>query len=190
MVSPNQGSDVLTICAFQNRAATWGLMDSSGSHFMKTENDGWISHLIKTFSSKPNPQTGVQTCVDIIVLAKDEGEIKLLLIKRGKEPFHDCWALPGGRVDSTDKDLVSAANRELKEETNLGEYPLKYVTTVGDSHRDPRGFTVSVVYSVNLERIPEMVKAGDDAVDYKWFGVKRLPKNMAFDHATILDEFI
>lgn len=116
-------------------------------------------------------------------------ENKVLLIKRGKEPYKNKWAFPGGRIEQKDRDLLEAAYRELKEETNLSDIPLKFVNTIGNSYRDPRGFCVTNVFFAKLDKIPEKVKAGDDAVDYEWFDLKILP-NMAFDHKDILNETI
>lgn len=33
--------------------------------------------------------------VDIVVYGVQDGKFKILLIKRGREPYKDCWALPG-----------------------------------------------------------------------------------------------
>ncbi len=69
--------------------------------------------------------------VDTIVIAK--AEFKVLLIKRGKEPFKDNWAFPGGRIEQKESDIMTAAYRELKEETNLIEIDLKYIKLIGNS---------------------------------------------------------
>ncbi|OSS47523.1 hypothetical protein B5807_07516 [Epicoccum nigrum] len=46
---------------------------------------------------------------------------KLLLVQRAKEElaFANAWEIPGGAMDDTDKTILHAAARELKEETGL-----------------------------------------------------------------------
>lgn len=56
--------------------------------------------------------------VDNVIFGFDEGDLKVLLIKRGEEPYKGKWALPGYFVYS-DEDLESAAGRVLKELTGL-----------------------------------------------------------------------
>ena len=45
-------------------------------------------------------------------------EGKLVLIQRGREPFKDMWALPGGFVEYNEV-LEDAVTREVEEETGL-----------------------------------------------------------------------
>lgn len=124
---------------------------------------------------------------DIVVIHKRY----ILLIKRKYEPYKDCWALPGGHIDVTDKDIVSCAQRELKEETNL-DIPLNhfyYIQTVGNNTRDPRGFALTNVFRVKLETIPDNLKACDDAKELKWIDVTKLPTldyELAFDHKKLI----
>ena len=54
--------------------------------------------------------------VDCVVFGFDEGDLKVLLIERGLEPFKGRWALPGGfvRVEETlDADLAELG-REIE----------------------------------------------------------------------------
>ena len=55
---------------------------------------------------------------DQVIFGFGEGELRVLLIRRGNEPFKGKWALPGGFMDM-DEDAETCARRELEEETGL-----------------------------------------------------------------------
>jgi len=122
--------------------------------------------------------------VDCVVFGYDEGELKVLLIERGLEPFKGRWALPGGfvRVEET---LDEAARRELVEETGLKDVFLEQLYTFGAVDRDPRERVVSVTHYALVKLSDHRAKAATDAANAQWFPVSRLPK-LAFDHADIL----
>lgn len=123
--------------------------------------------------------------VDCIIFGVDESlQLKVLLIQRGKEPYKDHWALPGGFVDMNE-DLESAALRELEEETGVKDVFIEQLYTFGAPNRDPRGRVVSVAYYalVNLTKHP--AKAASDARNVHWFEVHDLPQ-LAFDHDQIM----
>ena len=122
---------------------------------------------------------------DCVVIGRaDDGSRKVLLIRRGQEPYKDCWAFPGGFMEM-DETLEQCALRELKEETGLTPdgsdmVELKSFSTVD---RDPRGRTVTVAF---LTEIPLAdVKGGDDAAEAHWFPLDALPP-LAFDHQEIM----
>lgn len=96
------------------------------------------------------------------------------------------WALPGGFVDE-DEPLEHAARRELEEETGLvvDDRPLVQVGTFGDPGRDPRGWTVSVVFGVVLTGELPVVAGADDAQEAAWHSLGELPP-LAFDHDIVL----
>ena len=120
-----------------------------------------------------------------IVLATRGKTSSVLLIKRAGKPFEGCWAIPGGFVEEGET-LAEAARRELKEETGLVVNELEQLYTAGDPGRDPRGWTVSVVYLLRVDSKKIKPKAGDDAREVKWFPLDDLPP-LAFDHAMILE---
>ena len=123
--------------------------------------------------------------VDIVVFTIQHRELKILLVKRGVEPFRGKWAIPGGFVN-LDESLEDAAKRELREETGVGNVYLEQLYTFGYPKRDPRGrvITVSYIALVNSDNIN--LEAKTDASDSRWFSVKKLPA-LAFDHKKILD---
>lgn len=124
--------------------------------------------------------------VDAIVFVKSGKETSVLLIERGREPFKNRWALPGGFIEM-DETLEQACIRELEEETGLQIEKMQQFGAYDAINRDPRHRTISVVYSVELKE-QKPVKGSDDAAQAKWFSLEDLP-DLAFDHADILADF-
>jgi 8-oxo-dGTP diphosphatase len=123
--------------------------------------------------------------VDNVIFGFDEADLKVLLIKRGTEPYKDAWALPGDFMYPTE-DLDSAANRVLKELTSLTDVYLEQVHTFGSPNRHPLGRVITVAYFSlvkidNLKIIPSSF-----AQKTKWHSISKMHE-LAFDHNTILD---
>jgi 8-oxo-dGTP diphosphatase len=122
--------------------------------------------------------------VDCVVFGMDEGDLKVLLIKRGLEPFQGKWALPGGFV-RMEESLDEAARRELEEESGIRPSHLEQLYTFGEPGRDPRGRVVTVAYFALVKLSDHRVHAATDAKEAAWFSVWDTPK-LAFDHAEVL----
>ncbi len=121
---------------------------------------------------------------DCVIFGFDEGELKLLLIERGIEPFEGKWAFPGGfiRMDETADDC---ARRELFEETGIEKVYIEQLYTFSDIDRDPRGKVITVAYYALVKLSEYKILAGDDAKSAKWFPLSHIPP-LAFDHDQIL----
>jgi 8-oxo-dGTP diphosphatase len=124
--------------------------------------------------------------VDALIVAREKGEWHLLLIRRGKEPYMDHWALPGGFVNM-DETLEEACRRELEEETGLHCSKMEQFRVFDALGRDPRHRTISVAFYAMLPQVCE-VKGMDDASEAGWFSLSELP-DLAFDHREIIMEF-
>ena len=121
--------------------------------------------------------------VDIVLLKSNS----ILLIKRLKEPFKDCWALPGGFVEENE-DLETAAKRELLEETTIKVDTLVQIGAFGKPYRDPRHHTVSIAFYGKVDEATIAI-ANDDAQEAYWFQLDDLPE-LAFDHQEIINKAI
>lgn len=117
--------------------------------------------------------------VDIIIKMGDG----VVLIKRANPPFG--WAIPGGFVDYGET-VEEAALREAGEETSMRLENLRQFHVYSDPSRDPRGHTVSVVFTAEGMGTP---KAATDAKEIGIFSQERLPEDIAFDHRKILEDY-
>lgn len=118
----------------------------------------------------PNLYERPSVTVDMLIFTMIENKLKLLMIKRSDHPCIGQWALPGGFVNMNES-LDEAAERELKEETNLEGIYMEQIYTWGDVDRDPRTRIISTAYMALLDSTDLKVKAGDDADDADWFDV-------------------
>lgn len=134
--------------------------------------------------SKKNPYEFFAVAADILVLRNQGKRLELLLIQRKCEPHQGSWALPGGFLDR-DEDALTAARRELREETRLRTRKFVEFGTFSDPKRDPRGRTLSVSYYTLWSPQAGVPRGSDDAGLAEWFDVHRLPP-LAFDHAQMI----
>lgn len=126
------------------------------------------------------PHPAVTT--DCVIFGFDGQQLKVLLIKRGIDPYKGHWAFPGGflRMDET---AEQGALRELKEETGLENAFVEQLGAFSEVKRDPRERVITIAFFalVNIQD----VKGGDDAAEADWFCIDDMP-TLAFDHDHIL----
>lgn len=126
--------------------------------------------------------------VDLAVFTVREGQLHVLLVERGQDPFKGAWALPGGFVLPRESAEL-AARRELAEETGLSQETaealhLEQLCTYSEPDRDPRMRVVSVAYAALVPDLPEP-RGGGDAAHAQWMSL-RSHTRLAFDHDRIL----
>ncbi len=119
--------------------------------------------------------------VDCIIELPGE---RVVLIRRKNPPLG--WALPGGFVDEGER-LDVAAKREAREETGLEVEVVEQFFTYSDPARDPRKHTLSTVYLCRATGEPQ---GSDDAAEARAFPVDGLPRELCFDHGTILADYL
>lgn len=119
---------------------------------------------------------------DCVIFCFDGTQLKVLLIKRGIDPYKGRWAFPGGFLNP-DESAEDGALRELKEETGFTAEYVEQFHTYSNPQRDPRERVITIAY-LALVKIGDVI-GGDDAAEADWFPVDKVPQ-LAFDHDVIL----
>lgn len=130
----------------------------------------------------PKPITPL-LAADILIELTDQPDHPFVLIERAHEPYG--WAIPGGFVD-VGETVEAAAMREAKEETCLDVTLIALLGIYSDPKRDSRGHTVTAVYVAQATGLPT---AADDAKNFGLYTFDRLPEQLAFDHAQVLEDY-
>ena len=96
-------------------------------------------------------------------------EKQVLLVRRGKPPARDLWAIPGGSVEIGET-LQQAAEREIFEETGITIQALEPVFTFDYIERDEFGCARFhyVIVDLTADYVRGEPRAGDDAADARW----------------------
>ena len=121
---------------------------------------------------------------DAVLFAEKDGQMYVLLIQRGNEPYKGYWAFPGGFLNM-DETVAHCAERELEEETGIVLTEMQLVGIYSAVERDPRGRVITAAYAA-MTTMPE-ANAADDAAAAKWWPLNALPE-LAFDHDKILED--
>jgi len=120
--------------------------------------------------------------VDVVLLTLKDQALHVVLLRRDRAPFVGALALPGGYVHpQEDSAAWDAAARVLREKTGIVGPYLEQLATYSGADRDPRGWSVSIVYYalVPADLLPT------DHPGLQLAPVSRLP-SLPFDHADIV----
>ncbi|MBP5984101.1 MAG: NUDIX hydrolase [Fluviicola sp.] len=123
--------------------------------------------------------------VDCMIFGYEDGQLKVLLIERGVEPFNHYWAIPGDLV-YPNEDLPDAASRILLELTGLADVPMHQSKSFGAPNRHPQGRVITISYFALIRISDFEIKASSWAEKAMWVAVNDVPQ-LAFDHNLILD---
>jgi 8-oxo-dGTP diphosphatase len=126
----------------------------------------------------------LRVTVDTVILTALNGQLQVLLTKRGEKRFAGQWSLPGGFVEEQDG-LESTALRELEQSTGVRDVYLEQLYTFGEPSRDTRGRVISVAYValIAADRCP--LAPRELEAEARWWPIDELPR-IAFDHGDMI----
>tara|TARA_R110000796_G_scaffold67449_5_gene154847 strand:+ start:105514 stop:106206 length:693 start_codon:yes stop_codon:yes gene_type:complete len=125
--------------------------------------------------------------VDCIIFGFDQGDLKILLIKRDFEPELGKWSLMGGFLKN-EENLDEAAIRILHHLTGLRNIYMEQLYTFSKIDRDPAERTLSVAYYALIDidlHDKELVQKNSA----KWFSLDKAP-SLIFDHNRMVERAI
>ncbi|MDA8522404.1 NUDIX hydrolase [Acidovorax sp. NCPPB 4044] len=126
--------------------------------------------------------TPILCTVDVVLLTLEGQELHAVLMQRPHGPCAGAWALPGGYIHAQEDGTAwDAAARVLQHKVGIASPYLEQLATYSGAGRDPRGWSVSIVYCalVPAELLPA------SAPGLRRAPVHRLPP-LAFDHADMV----
>jgi 8-oxo-dGTP diphosphatase len=121
--------------------------------------------------------------VDAVLLTIAGNELQVALHKRENSPYLGHWALPGGYIHTDADDSAKAAvSRVLHDKLKVKSPYLEEFGTFSGPVRDPRGWSLTVVYYA-------LVPTLSVSPQVKLFPVNQLP-NLPFDHTPIVNSVV
>ncbi|KAB1644198.1 NUDIX domain-containing protein [Gulosibacter chungangensis] len=99
-----------------------------------------------------------------------DGQGRLLLVKRGREPQRGRWSLPGGKINPGES-FEDAAIREFAEETGLVIEIIRKLGITRMPTLDGREYEIHNFYT---RVIRGELAAADDAAGARWFPLNEL----------------
>lgn len=121
--------------------------------------------------------------VDVALFSVDHERLQVLLVKRAEEPAAKQWALPGGILKPhLDASLEAAARRVLAHKVSVELPVVEEVCTFSGPDRDPRGWSVAVLFYALLPRdkVNALVRNKIEALE--WVEASAPGHRLAFDH--------
>lgn len=112
------------------------------------------------------------------IVVDDDGRV--LLGRRGVEPFRGLWDTPGGFVEAGES-LEECVRRELREEAGIEIEVGRLIATVPDTYGPAGDATINAFFECRL--MSGLPRPDDDVAELRWFSRDELPapEDLAFD---------
>lgn len=122
--------------------------------------------------------------VDCVIFGFDHDHLKLLLVKRGREPQLGGWSLMGGFLQKNET-LEEAAQRILTKWTGLDNVFLEQFYNFSAINRDPGERVLSMAFYA-LIKIDESDKELTNKYNAEWIDIDKIPE-LIFDHDKMVE---
>jgi 8-oxo-dGTP diphosphatase len=128
-----------------------------------------------------------EATVAAIITSKDNGRAKILLTRRGIEPFKGQWCLPGGHIDQRET-AEQAVVREIKEETGL-DFKGQLFGCFDEIFPELGHLAVVTVFEGTGLGTPKAQQG--EVTEIKWFPVEEaMSFDLAYHHNEILKAYL
>jgi len=128
----------------------------------------------------------IESLIGIFTIEK--GKIKILLVKKTKDPYKGYWKLPGSRV-RIDETLEDNVTRVVVDKLGIPSLYIEQCYTFSDLNRNPESRVIATSYMGLINNITLKLKQQPTDLECEWFDINAIPKT-AFDHDKIINKLI
>lgn len=101
----------------------------------------------------------------VVILLFNKNYDKILLVKRNKKPYKNCWNGIGGKIEESET-IKDACIRECKEETNLTLINPKLLVTLRYPESNPLNSNIEL--NVMYDTVEEVSILDNEEGHYEW----------------------
>jgi 8-oxo-dGTP diphosphatase len=122
--------------------------------------------------------------VTCVIFGLEQKSIKVLLVKRGRDPYSGYYALPAGMVYPNDS-IEERVDSIISAVSGTNTFYKKQIRAFTDKSRHPLGRVISIGYYSFVNMADCSLQPGPTESDAIWMDLKALPE-LAFDHNEIV----
>lgn len=149
----------------------WKHCPRCGEALERGENKVGCAHCGFVIYASSKPTVGT-LCID------EEGRV--LLARRGAEPFLGRWDVPGGFLEEGEHPL-EAARREFQEEGGVDVEPISFIGVWIDEYGERGVATLNLYWTARI--VGGELEPADDVAEFRWFALDDVPGDeLAFNH--------
>lgn len=101
----------------------------------------------------------------VVILLFDKCYDKVLLVKRNKKPYPNCWNGIGGKIEKNET-VIEATIRECQEETNIKLINPKLLVTLRYPQNNPLNSNIEL--NVMYDNVDEVLISDNEEGHYEW----------------------
>ena len=113
-----------------------------------------------------------------------DGEGRVLLTRRARDPGAGLWDLPGGFIEENE-DALETLGRELREELGVEVEPGRLVGSLPDRYGEDGPWTINFYWEARI--VSGEPTPADDVADVGWFARDALPPKDEFAFRNTLE---
>lgn len=118
----------------------------------------------------------------------ENGEFKILLVRKKREPYKGYWILPGGIV-TKDKTLEETIEDNVTNQAGLSNLVYEQCSVFSELERVPNKRVVGVSLISIVDEIKVKLHQEKTSYEISWFSIDKLPK-IGYDHSRVIDSAI
>ena len=118
----------------------------------------------------------------------ENGEFKILLVRKKREPYKGYWILPGGIV-TKDKTLEETIEDNVTNQAGLSNLVYEQCSVFSELDRVPNKRVVGVSLISIVDEIKVKLHQEKTSYEISWFSIDKLPK-IGYDHSRVFDSAI